>query len=132
MNKTLVKIREIAVNHGFKAKIVKGYNHWNPEVNAINNPSVQIYAKNTNKHWTKWFLFDSVRSVFVGNNTDQCNIWLCETRPDLTPDVLCDFFKKIEDITEAEEGIMRAFVDPEDWQEIADVRDAYADQRYTS
>lgn len=116
---------KIAEKYGFRAKIINGYKHWNNDLNTDNHRSVQISAKNTDNRLVTWFLWDSVRDVLYGDNTDQCNIWLCNTRPDLTPEQLISFFTEL-----CERAALKTLVDPEDWQEIADVRDAYEDERY--
>ena len=66
-------------------------------------------------------------------NTDQCNIWFCDTKSHLSPD---DCLQLVEDLNEALElrnddrFKVKELIDPEDWQVIAGVHDAYEDVRY--
>ena len=77
-------------------------------------------------------MYDSVRRCFYGNNTDCLNIWLCDTRKDLTADALLHFFREIYiSLNIVDDTILKTYVDPEDWREIAHVQDAYDDIRYT-
>lgn len=98
---------------------------------------VTITAKDTDGRQTEWFSITVGDDGMVnvrGNNTDQCNIWLYKTRPDMTPDKCVEFFKRLSDAVGlfGEDGLkMRTWIDPEDWQQIAGVRDAYEDERYT-
>lgn len=132
MELTLNAVVEVAEKYGFNAKIISGYEHCIESLNTKNNPSVQIYAKNTDGRWVKWFLFDSVREVFYGDETDRLNIWLCDTRKDLTADMLLHFFREIYiALNITGNDILMRYVDPEDWEEIADVPNAYNDPRYT-
>lgn len=125
------KVQETVERYGFKAKIVKSISvlEWDKENKKVaskrqKNPSVIVYAKDTDGKETRWFEYHSIGNLYVGNNTDCCNIWLYETRPDLTPEDLVTMFSEIK-------AELKAYVDPEDWQEIAGVCDAYEDKRYT-
>lgn len=114
---------DIAKEYGFSSNCTKD--------------KITITAKDTDGRSTEWFSImvkeDGLVHV-MGNNTDQCNIWLHETRPDMTPERCVEFFKRLSDAMGllGEDGIkMRTWIDPEDWQQIAGVRDAYEDERYT-
>lgn len=104
---------------------------------ACTKDTVTIASKNTDGKWTDWFSITIKEDGLVhikGNNTDQCNIWLYETRPDMTPEKCVEFFKRLSDTVGllGEDGIkMSTWIDPEDWQAISGVRDAYEDERYT-
>lgn len=114
---------DVAKEYGFGANCTKD--------------KVVIATKDTDGMVTEWFSItvDTDGLVHVrGNNTDQCNIWLHETRPDMTPERCMEFFKRLSDAMGllGKDGIkMRTWIDPEDWQQIAGVRDAYEDERYT-
>lgn len=114
---------DLAKEYGFEAKCA--------------GSTVTITAKDTDGKSTEWFSITVEENGLVhirGNNTDQCNIWLCETRPDMTPERCVEFFNRLSDTVGlyGESSIeMSTWIDPEDWQEIAGVRDAYEDERYT-
>ena len=77
-------------------------------------------------------VFIEVSDLFsITGNTDQCNLWFYDTRPDLTPEKLIEFVKDLNEALEPDEPILlKTLIDPEDWQEIAEVRDASNDERY--
>ncbi len=117
-------LAEVAKEYGFKTVRDGDY-------------SITFRAKSTDGHWVSWFtIIPSLKGArhIKGNNTDQANIWLGETRPDMTPERCIAFFEEInhtlglfgEDRVEPSE-----WIDPEDWQIIANVHDAYTDARYT-
>lgn len=91
-----------------------------------------LYAKNTDGEAYPWIRYDEKYNTFsIEGNTDNCNLWFCDTRPDLTPEKLISFIKDLNWALEPDEPILlKTLVDPEDWQEIADIRDAYKDERY--
>ena len=91
-----------------------------------------IYAKNTDGEDVVWIKYiTETDEVFICGNTDNCNLWFCDTRSDLTPEKLISFVKDLNEALKMEEPILlRHLIDPEDWQEIADVRDASKDERY--
>ena len=93
-----------------------------------------IYAKNTDGEDYPWIKYDEALDLFsITGNTDQCNLWFYDTRPDLTPDKLIEFTKDLNWALEPNEPILlQTLIDPEDWQGIANVHDAYEDERYTN
>lgn len=62
------------------------------------------------------------------------NLWFCETRKDLTSDKLLELTKDLNEILNEYDLSVKVstLIDPEDWQEIANVNDAYEDIRYNS
>lgn len=99
--------------------------------------SITFRAKSTDGCWVDWFTIipnlNGIRHI-RGNNTDQTNIWLGNTRPDMTSERCVAFFKEINHTLGlcGENRIKPSeWIDPEDWQTIADVHDAYTDVRYT-
>lgn len=87
-----------------------------------------VKAKNTDGEWTKWFSFDKTKNIFiVRGNTDYLNIWLSETRKDLSAERLIAFANRLNKIAPVS---ISELIDPEDWQEIAGVKDAFDDPRY--
>lgn len=119
---TVDRVADIAKSYGFRSK--------------CSRYTATIVSRNTEGRWVDWFSITIKEDGLVhirGNNTDQCNIWLYETRPDMTPERCMEFFKRLSDTMGllGEDGIeIRTWIDPEDWQEIAGVRDAYEDERY--
>lgn len=99
--------------------------------------TVALYAKNTDGQWTTWFSItvrEDGEGLIRGSNTDQSNIWLHQTRPDMTPERCVEFFQHLNDTLGLfGEGAIKlcSWIDPEDWQEIAGVNDAHEDPRYT-
>ena len=93
-----------------------------------------LYAKNTDGEDYPWIKYIVASDLFsISGNTDNCNLWFCDTRPDLTPEKLISFIKELNWALEPDEPILlKTLIDPEDWQEIAEVRDAYEDERYTN
>ncbi len=96
----------------------------------------EVYAKNTDNKDVLWFAIQLSNHVsyepilIIYGNTDQNNIWLCETRKDLTLNNIVDFCKKVCDIchckltisplTKENEVYIHRLVDIEDLQEIKD------------
>lgn len=94
-----------------------------------------LYAKNTDNEPTLWLSYDEKKdTITCRGHTDYLNIWLCDTRKDFTPEKCLQF---IDDLNENFELVgknrftVEELIDPEDWQEIANVRNAYEDPRYT-
>jgi hypothetical protein len=99
----------------------------------IDKNGISLCAKNTDRKWEKWIIYNATNNnIVLTGNTDQCNFWFCQTRPDLTPDRLINFTLDLNKILDkiGFEVDLKTLVDPEDWQEIANVRDAYNDPRY--
>lgn len=100
----------------------------------VKDDKVTLCAKNTDGKWTDWIRYDSNKNtVNVIGNTDQCNIWLSDTRKDLTPEAIINFVDDLNVVlykVDAEVAL-KTLVDPEDWQEIANINDAYDDSRYS-
>ena len=119
---TVEWVADLAREYGFKSRCSSG--------------AATITARNTDGRWTTWFLVSFKEGLWHirGNNTDQCNIWLHLTRPDMTPERCVEFFDRLNEtlgLFGKEEIQMNSLIDPEDWQEIAGVDDAYEDERYT-
>lgn len=94
-----------------------------------------LCAKNTDKRWTPWITYDPQKdSVVCHGNTDYLNIWLCDTRKDFTPEKCLQFVGELNELFapgSQNKLCLKDLIDPEDWQEIAQVKDAYVDERYT-
>lgn len=112
----------LAEKHGFKIRQGKD--------------GLRLCAKNTDGHWVSWIGFNpNADRVFWFGNTDNLNIWLGDTRKDFTPEKCLQFvgeLNKALNLTKDNRFIVRELIDPEDWQEIAQVCDAHEDERYLS
>lgn len=92
-----------------------------------NDTAIAIRAKNTDGRWVTWFTIfpdDKGQRKVSGNNTDQCNIWLNETRPDMTPERCIEFFEVLSHtmgLYGESKLKMSMWIDPEDWQSIAGI-----------
>lgn len=99
-----------------------------------NSNNISLCAKNTDGRWENWITYNLYKnSVAIVGNTDQCNFWFCNTRPDFTPEKLMDFVSELNEILNkiGYTVELKTLIDPEDWQEIAKVQDAYEDERYS-
>lgn len=111
-----------ARKYGFTAKVY-----------AKGERKVTLSAKDTDGKSTVWLTFyPKGELVSLSGNTDHLNLWFYQTRPDMTPEKILEFVRELNEVLEMEKPFtVRQLIDPEDWQEIADVQDAYADERYT-
>ena len=95
---------------------------------------ISLCAKNTDKEWINWITLDlKEKEVTLVGNTDQCNLWFYNTRKDMTPDKIIEFVAELNTMfREFNDSYIsvKSLIDPEDWQEIAQVQDAYEDDRY--
>lgn len=124
MIKTIKRFKELAHKYGFN--IVEGKTNEGLGY-------VALQAKNTNDKHTDWIKYyvDNDKVQLIGN-TDQCNIWFYETRKDFTPEKINSFITELNKVFNlgGEGFLIRDLIDPEDWQVLAGVRDAYKDDRY--
>lgn len=91
---------------------------------------IVMKAGNTDGKLTEWIKYTPKSDMIsITGNTDNMNIWLHETRPDMTANKCIQF---VRELSNALDYILRVkdLVDPEDWQEIANVDDAMEDIRY--
>lgn len=98
--------------------------------------SYRLCAQNTDHKWVSWVgFYPKEDKVSYFGNTDYLNIWLCDTRKDLTPEKCLQFVGELNNALELsgdDRFLVRNLIDPEDWQVIAQVYDAYKDLRYLS
>lgn len=94
-------------------------------------------ANNTDGEPTDWITLDKTNLMFhhtwhlsTAGNTDQLNLWFYQTRKDLTPKKIVSFIKSLSSILNYNLKVYNV-IDPEDWQDIAKINDAYDDVRYT-
>lgn len=116
---TITQLKELAEEFGFR---------------TINrNKNIKIRAKNTDGKYVNWMDYNATTDIFrIYGDTDYLNIWLSDTRPDLTSENIVDFVNKLNNIMNFKENkvTVRDIIDPEDWQEIANIFYAYDDERY--
>ena len=99
----------------------------------VSNNQICINAKNRFEWVTHWFSYTPNLGLFIKGNTDKLNLWLCDTRPDLTADKVVEFVSEVNKILslKGENRLtIKKLIAPEDWQEIAKVDDAFKDKRY--
>ncbi len=116
---TINKLKEFCWKYNFK--------------NQISQNKCSILAKNTDRKYEEWIFYNLESNDFILiGNTDQMNLWFCQTRKDFTPEKLIQMTKDLNVILgEHDLSVdLSTLIDPEDWQEIANVFDAYEDARY--
>ena len=119
---------DIEIRCGFK-NIAKKFDFKIKET----QDSISLCAKDVDGKWIKWIEHNfKDNKTYITGNTDQCNLWFCYTRKDMTPDRILEFVANLNDtLRKANDYVtVKTLIDPEDWQEIAQVRDAYEDNRY--
>jgi hypothetical protein len=93
-----------------------------------------LTAINTDGKQVNWIKYNkNTDTVSYIGNTDNCNIWFCDTRKDLTPEQIIEFVNDLNvifELVDEEKFKVRDLIDPEDWQEIVNINDAYTDERY--
>lgn len=125
------QIKEITEKYGFQTEIT--HKVITSTQGASHGEHIVIKAKNLEGQYVKWFAIIPKLQFVVGSNTGHCNVWLYLTRPDLTADMLVKMFTELGDaigLKSDERELLRSYVDPEDWQEIAGVSNAHEDARY--
>ncbi len=119
-NELTEKFKTLADNYGFLTKETQD--------------RTSLYAQNTDGQWTKWISYSpELDLISTHGNTDHLNIWLYETRKDFTPEKCIQFITDLNTLFELADPDcfrMSELIDPEDWQALADVRDAHKDERY--
>lgn len=118
MNKYVENMKKLAEKYGFKV--------------AETTVGADLICKNTDGKDFRWIKYNqNTDTVALVGNTDQCNLWFGETRPDLTPERIIEFVKDLNEALEMETPYrLRDLIDGEDWQEIANISDASEDARW--
>lgn len=131
--------KQIVEKYGFHARC--GIRVHSLTYGTVNAPVFIVRAQNVDGRWVDWFsivpdmgaAYDR-NSLVIGDNTDVSNIWLYRTRPNLTAEDCVMFFNTLNanfQLDGDEMILLKDFIDPEDWQQLAHVKDAGADPRYT-
>ena len=75
------------------------------------------------KYLVTWIKYDIKEDkVILTGNTDNCNLWFGETRPDLTPEKIINFvleLNKALNLKGKNKFTVKQLIGPEDWQDIA-------------
>lgn len=107
-------------------------NKYNFKIN-VNETVANLIVLNTDNKEVKWINYNIQNdTVSYHGNTDNCNLWFCETRKDFTPEKCIEFVADLNTAFNLQDDKfkLKDLIDPEDWQEIANVNDAYNDIRY--
>ena len=98
------------------------------------NNQIFIFAFNRFECKQTWLSYiPNTNKLNIYGNTDKLNLWLCDTRPDLTADKIVDFISEVNKALglKGENRLtIKKLIAPEDWQEIANIDDAFKDKRY--
>lgn len=101
---------------------------------AVDENVKVMKAKNTDGKYIDWIRYNiENETVTLVGNTDNCNIWLYETRKDFTPEKIVAFVSDLNyalSLHDRDRLKLCELIDPEDWQEIAGINDAHLDARY--
>lgn len=115
MNKVVKNMKELAEKYGFKV--------------AETNVGADLICKTTNDKDFRWIRYNQeTNTVILVGNTDQCNLWFGETRPDLVSERIIEFVKEL-NVALKTPYKLKDLIDGEDWQEIANICDAWEDAR---
>lgn len=108
---------------------------YNFKYKEYSENKISLCAKNTDKEWRDWIKLDlKNKEVILVGNTDNCNFWFYDTRKDMTPDKIIEFVANLNTMLRKFNDsylTVKKLIDPEDWQEIAKIQDASADDRYS-
>jgi radical SAM superfamily enzyme len=102
MNKYVENMKKLAEKYGFKI--------------AETSVGTDLICKNTDGKDFGWIKYNqNTDTVTLVGNTDQCNLWLGETRPDLTPERIIEFVKDLNEALEMETPYkLKDLIDGED------------------
>lgn len=89
-----------------------------------------LLARDDTGKWIPWIRLNQSGSIVIYGDTGNCNLWFYDTRTDLTPDTIVEFVRDLSELVNKPIPV-RLLIDPEDLQEIADIKDANKDPRYT-
>lgn len=121
------------INEQIKEELKEICNEYEFEYKELSNQKIALYAENTNNEWQEWITFDlGKRNITILGNTDQCNLWFYRTRKDMNPMKITSFVTKLNILFRRFNTSVniKTLIDPEDWQQIANVNDAYEDNYY--
>lgn len=111
-------------------RIAKTYRFHYEEAEQGREKVKFLLAKDDTGKWIPWIRLNQNGSMVIYGDTGSCNLWFYDTRTDLTPDTIVDFVRDLSGLVNKPISVS-LLIDPEDWQEIADINDANKDPRYT-
>lgn len=107
---------------------------YNFTLKNVQDTIYSIQVKNSVGELTDWIILNSnTNKVKILGNTDNCNLWFCDTRKDFTPEKIIEMTGDLNIILMTKFDCyadISTLIDPEDWQQIAQVQSAYEDNRY--
>lgn len=131
-------IRDVVHDHEMARSPAERFDNLGTKYNFLVSKyedHLDLCAHNTDGNWTPWIrYYPATDSIACVGKTDHLNIWLSETRKDMTPERCLQFVEDLNstmELTAAEQFSVSELIDPEDWQQLADVKDAYQDGRYS-
>lgn len=95
--------------------------------------TITLQAKNVEGVWTNWLTYELKEDRVLRDNTAWLNIWLNQTRPDLTAEVLVCLVNDLNlALLRQEDEKIKIYelINRRDWQKIAGVEDALKDARF--
>lgn len=121
------------INEQIKEELKNICDKYEFKYKELSDIKVVLCAKDTDKHWQEWIKLDLQKNeIQITGNTDQCNFWFYDTRKDMTPNRIINFVASLNNLFRKFDTSVqiKTLIDPEDWQEIANVNDAYKDNLY--
>ena len=95
--------------------------------------TITLQAKNVEGVWTNWLTYELKEDRVLRDNSAWLNIWLNQTRPDLTADALVCLVNDLNlALLRQEDEKIKIYelINRRDWQKIAGVEDALKDARF--
>lgn len=121
------------ISEDVKSEFKNICNKYEFKFKELSNRKVALCVKDTDKHWIEWIKLDLNKgNIFIVGNTDNCNFGFCDTRKDMTPNKIINFVADLNNLFRrfGTSTQIKTLIDSEDWQEIANVNDAYKDNLY--
>ena len=122
------------MENNYKEQLKNICKKYNFKYREYSENKISLCAKDIEQHWKDWITLNlATKDVTLSGNTDNCNFWFCDTRKDMTPDRIIEFVADINTmLRKFNKSYMtiKSLIDPEDWQELANIEDAYKDNRY--
>lgn len=87
------------INKQIKEELKEICNEYEFQYKELSNKKLAMYAKDIDKKWQEWIKLDlDKRNISVIGNTDQCNIWFCDTRKDMNPTKITSLVAKLNNL----------------------------------
>lgn len=111
-------------------RIAKTYGFRYEESESGRGNTQILLARDDTGKWIPWIRLHPNGNLVILGDTGSCNLWFYDTREDLKPDDIVGFVRELSELVNKPIPVA-LLIDPEDWQEIADINDASKDPRYT-